>query len=211
MDDIRDHACQNDGQYGVKLKVKEAIIVEGKYDQIKLSNFIEGVILPTGGFGIFKDKQKAALIRRYASTCGVIILTDSDRAGFIIRNYVTNICQGGKVSHAYIPDIIGKEKRKEKPSKAGTLGVEGMEREILEKALKSCATAAPERQGRRIEKCDLYELGLAGKEDSKIQREKVLKELDLPKNLSANGLLDVLNATATWEELKEICKKISEK
>lgn len=183
-------------------------MVEGRYDKIKLSGLVDAVIVTTEGFGIFRNKQRAALLRRYAESCGILILTDSDRAGFIIRNYVANICQNGTVLHAYIPDVPGKERRKAVGSKAGTLGVEGIADDVLLHALLSCTGAAPKREGRSIEKRDLYALGLSGKADSAARRAALLAKLELPGGLSANGLLDVLNATASYEQLCALCRQL---
>lgn len=195
------------------IQVREAIIVEGKYDKIRLSNFIDGLIITTDGFGVFKDKDKQKLIRRLADTRGILILTDSDGAGFVIRSFLKGCVPADKVRHAYIPDISGKEKRKNKPSAEGKLGVEGISDEILARAIASSGAHcsindSPVPAQKPITKSDLFELGLSGTADSAKNREALKKELDLPEKMTANAMLDVLNCIMTLDELIQTCERI---
>ncbi len=185
------------------IHIAQAIIVEGKYDKIKLSSIMDAVILITNGFRIFHDPEKMALIRYYAKTTGVIILTDSDTAGFKIRNYLKGAVQEGKLYHVYIPDIYGKERRKGKPSAEGKLGVEGIEKKRLLESFAKAGILADETPEKTdpITKLDLYELGLSGGTDSKQKRKALQKELGLPDLLSAASLLEVLNTMMTRDEL----------
>lgn len=185
------------------IHIAQAIIVEGKYDKIKLSSIMDAVILVTNGFRIFRDPEKMALIRYYAKTTGVIVLTDSDTAGFKIRNYLKGAVQEGKLYHVYIPDIYGKERRKEKPSAEGKLGVEGIDKKRLLEAFAKAGILADETAEKTdpITKLDLYELGLSGGADSKQKRKALQKKLGLPDLLSASSLLEVLNTMVTREEL----------
>ena len=180
------------------IQVKEAIIVEGKYDKIRLSNFIDGLIITTDGFGIFKDKEKQRLIRQLAETRGILVLTDSDGAGFVIRRFLKGSVPPDRVKHAYIPDIYGKERRKNAPSKEGKLGVEGMCPEILLEALQRAGATfedgAEAERPARITKADLYARGLSGREGSRENRLSLLRRLNLPERMSADAMLDVLNA-----------------
>ncbi len=188
------------------MKIKEAIIVEGKYDKIKLDSILEDtVVIKVDGFGIFKNKETLALIKKYADERGIIIFTDSDGAGLVIRNHLKGCIDKNKIKHAYIPEIHGKEKRKKTASKAGILGVEGVTREIIEKALTdACCTPLEKEEKRLITKTDLFEDGLLGSAGSKEKREKLLKKLNLPQNLSSNALLEALNSFLTYEEYKNI-------
>ena len=191
------------GEQQEKLTVAQAIIVAGKYDKIKLDSIIQGVILVTNGYRIFKDPEKMALIRYFAAHTGIIILTDSDRAGFRIRSYLKGSIPEGKITHVYIPDIFGKEKRKDKPSAEGKLGVEGMERSVLEDAFRRAGVlteTAPVRSG--LTRLDLYELGLTGGRDSASRRRALLEQLGLPTLLSTGGMLEVLNTMMTRQELE---------
>lgn len=193
------------------LKIKQAIVVEGKYDKIKLSSFVDAVIIVTNGFGIFKDKEKLELIKYYAQKTGIIILTDSDRAGFIIRNHIKGAVKNGKIQNVYIPDIFGKEKRKVSPSAEGKLGVEGIEKNILIKAFEKAGIATQETEKKSekpITKTDLFVLGLSGGKNSVELRRKLLNELNLPSLLSANSMLEVLNTMLSFQELEEKVKKI---
>ncbi|MEG2383031.1 MAG: DUF4093 domain-containing protein [Oscillospiraceae bacterium] len=187
------------------IKVNEVIVVEGRYDKNTLSQIIDGTIIETAGFGIFSNRERLSLLRRLAEKRGLVILTDSDGAGFVIRNFLKGAIDPALVKHAYIPDIAGKEKRKSSPSKEGKLGVEGMSREVI---LESLARAGVNASGNdeavtqnKITKTDLYELGLSGGAGSAGKRQALLKSLDLPEKLSANAMLDVLNALMTREEL----------
>lgn len=186
--------------------IKEAIIVEGTYDQIRLSNFLDAIVIKTNGFTIFKDKKKIETIKTLAEKTGVVILTDSDSAGFKIRNFVKQSITKGDVKHAYIPDIIGKEKRKTEPSKEGLLGVEGIGEDIILDALK---VAGCELDGnidsnfniRPITKADLFILGLSGGNESNKKRNALCTALGLPSKISANMLISVLNKLMSYEQL----------
>lgn len=187
------------------MRVREAIIVEGRCDKAKLSTLVQGTIVETGGFAIFNDREKLALIRKLAEKCGVIILTDSDGAGFLIRRYLSQCLPPGQVKHAYIPDIMGKERRKQKPSKEGKLGVEGMTLPVLMDCLRRAGAALEDAAGpeppNELTKADLFELGLSGGEGSAEKRRALQKRLGLPERLSSNGLLQALRALYTREEL----------
>ena len=190
------------------ISVKEVIVVEGRYDRNTLSQVFDAVIVETSGFGVFNDREKLALLRRLAEARGLVVLTDSDGAGFVIRNFLKGAIDPALVKQAYIPDIAGRERRKRAPSTEGQLGVEGMKPEVLIEALRRAgATLGGEEPARRaggITKATLYELGLSGGPGSAEKRRALLKELDLPEKLSANALLDVLNALYTEAELREI-------
>lgn len=193
------------------IKIDRAVIVEGKYDKIKLQSVLDAVIIETDGFGVFNDEEKRALIKKLAFTKGLLILTDSDSAGFKIRNYVKNIASGGDVINAYIPDIFGKEKRKSKPSKEGKLGVEGVPLEALKSALLRCGVTPAkneEADKRKITKLDLFEDGFSGGENSAEKRRLLLKELDLPEKMSANGLIEIINAFLSYDEYKKAAEGI---
>lgn len=188
------------------IHVKEAIIVEGKYDKIRLSSVVDGLILETNGFRIFKDREQMALIRRLAETRGILILTDSDGAGFVIRRYLSGSIPPDRIRHAYIPDIPGKERRKAKPSKEGKLGVEGVPSSVILESLRRAGVRCseePEEAGppeRRITKADLYLAGLSGRENSAEKRRALLRKLSLPEHLAANSLVEVLNCMMSYEE-----------
>lgn len=190
------------------IRIRQAVIVEGKYDKIKLSSLLDTVIIPTDGFGIFKNKEKMNLIRRLAQTRGIVILTDSDSAGFKIRSYIGGSLPPEHVIHAYIPDIIGKERRKSAPSQEGKLGVEGMPARILMECLERAGVTCEEtaEPGRRITKSDLYEDGLSGRPNSLMLRKRLLAQLQLPERLSANALVQVLNLFMTYEEYKQVVR-----
>lgn len=177
------------------IKIKEAVIVEGKYDKIKLSNFLDALIIETDGFGIYKDKERLNFIRRLARERGIILLTDSDHSGFQIRNYIAKGLPENSVKHIYIPDVFGKEKRKSSPSKEGKLGVEGMSDEVLIELFKKycveCRRVEPRKDP--ITNYDLFEAGLSGRPGSREKKKKFLKALDLPEFLSTNSLLSYLN------------------
>jgi ribonuclease M5 len=196
------------------IKVKEAVIVEGKYDKIKLSSIIDGLIIETRGFQIFSDKKQMDLIRRLADTRGILILTDSDGAGFIIRNYLTGAIAAEKIKHAYIPDILGKENRKEKPSKEGKLGVEGVPAQAIRDALSRAGVVCGNEDipaGRKITKTDLYLAGLSGREDSAQKRQELFKELSLPEHLATNSLVGVLNSIMSYDEFCNLVDKLFKK
>jgi ribonuclease M5 len=193
------------------VKIKEAIVVEGRYDKNTLSQIVDAPILETSGFGIFKDKQQLALLRRVAENRGLIVFTDSDGAGFVIRNHLKSVIPAKFLKHAYIPDIYGKEKRKAAPGKEGKLGVEGMRPEIILEALrKAGATMDGEEASSRqqITKQDLMELGLSGGKDSSSLRLQLLKKLNLPQHMSANAMLQALNLLYSLEELVEIVETL---
>lgn len=191
------------------IKINEAIIVEGKYDKIKLVSVIDAVIIVTNGFGIFKDREKLELIRYYAKKTGIIILTDSDSAGRKIRNYIKGAIKSGSVRNVHIPDIFGKEKRKTKASAEGKLGVEGVDAEIILEAFKKSGIMASENAfPRDITKLTLYELGLSGGTDSSLLRKKLQLSLGLPSLMSAASLIEVLNTMMTAEELAQKMKAL---
>ena len=190
------------------IRIREAIIVEGRYDKNTLAQIVDAPILETSGFGIFHDRQRLTLLRRLAETRGIIVLTDSDGAGFVIRNYLRGAIDLSQVKHAYIPDIAGKERRKRTASKEGKLGVEGMRPDVLLEALRRAgATIEGEETmaaGARITKADLYAAGLTGGADSRAARQRLLAQLDLPEHLSTNALLEVLNALMTPDEFQKL-------
>ena len=190
-------------------RIKEAIVVEGRYDKNTLSQLVDTVIFETSGFAIFRDDERLALLRRLAQARGLIVLTDSDGAGFVIRNYLKGAIDPALVKHAYIPDRYGKERRKRRPGKEGKLGVEGMPPQVLEQTLRQAGATFLDEAGetppprRSITKADLYAAGLSGGEGSAQRRRELLKTLDLPEHLSPNALLVVLNALYRYEELAE--------
>ncbi|MDO5545150.1 MAG: DUF4093 domain-containing protein [Eubacteriales bacterium] len=193
------------------LKIKEAIVVEGRYDKNTLSQIVDAPILETSGFGIFKDKEQMSLLRRVAERRGLIVFTDSDGAGFVIRNHIKSAIPGKYLKHAYIPDVYGKEKRKSAPGKEGKLGVEGLSPEILLDALRrSGATIegedSPGNQG--ITKQDLMERGLSGGANAGAKRQLLLKRLGLPERMSANAMLQTLNLLCSLEELDAILEQL---
>ncbi|SEH62618.1 ribonuclease M5 [Ruminococcus flavefaciens] len=193
------------------IKLDEAIIVEGKYDKIKLSSIVDAVIIVTNGFGIFKDTEKLELIRYYANKTGIIILTDSDAAGRKIRGYIKGAVGSGRITNVYIPDVFGKEKRKTKPSAEGKLGVEGIDADILKEAFRKAGITASENSTRSdITKLTLYELGLSGGSNSSVLREKLQVSLGLPRQLSAGALVEVLCTMMNSSELAELTEKIKE-
>lgn len=191
------------------LKISEAVVVEGRYDKLKLSNILDTLIIETNGFGIYKDKEKVKFIRRLAKERGIIVLTDSDHSGFQIRNYVSSGIPADKIKHIYIPDIYGREKRKAQPSKEGKLGVEGMSEELLlnlfEKANVSVKASEIENP---VTNFDLYDLGFSGTDGAKQNKKKLLKALDLPEFLSTNSLLSYINSSMTREEFFNMAKDL---
>ena len=186
------------------VKIRQAIVVEGKYDQNTLSQLVDATIFQTRGFGVMHDKALLELLRKAAKTTGLIIFTDSDGAGFVIRNFLKGALPKEGVLHAYIPDIPGKEKRKRAPGKEGLLGVEGMTKEILLSALETAGAdlggEAAKKPGDTITKFDLYTVGLSGRPDSAAKRAAFLEKLRFPAHMSANALLDALNLLYTREE-----------
>ena len=193
------------------IKIDRVVIVEGRYDKIKLSSILDAVIIETEGFGIFNNKEKQKLIRKLAETKGLLILTASDSAGFKIRSFIRGMVPAEHIKHAYIPDIFGIEKRKTEPSKEGKLCVEGGKADIIIDALEKAGVLCEEtedKEQREITKLDLYEDGLSGKEDSDASRKKLLSLLDLPERLTSNALLQVLNTFLTYEEYKKAVEDI---
>lgn len=189
------------------VRIREAIVVEGRYDKNTLSQIVDAPILETSGFGIFKDKKQMELLRKVAKLRGLIVFTDSDGAGFVIRNHLKSAIDGRFLKHAYIPDIPGKERRKSAPGKEGKLGVEGMSPEIILQALRRAGATiegenAPSRNS--ITKQDLMELGLSGGANSAEKRRKLLHNLDLPEHMSANAMLQALNLLYSLEELTAV-------
>ena len=187
-------------------EILEVIIVEGRYDKNALSQVVRATILETRGYGVFSDKEKLRLIRRLAKERGVIILTDSDNAGFLIRNHLKGKVPEGRVLHAYIPDRYGKERRKAQAGREGKLGVEGMDRETLLEALRRSGATFRDagetvRQAeQKLTKAQLFEAGLTGGVESRMRRKALLQRLDLPENLTTNGMLDMLNMLYSYEE-----------
>ncbi len=193
------------------IKLNEAVIVEGKYDKIKLSGILDTVIIETDGFAIFKDKEKQRLIRFLAEKRGIIILTDSDSAGFKIRSFIKGITKSENVKNVYIPDIYGKEKRKAEASKEGKLGVEGMKTEIILDALEKAGVLYSEnnkKQGREITHTDFFEDGISGGENSSEIRKNLAKELGLPEKISSSSLLKIINSYMTYDEYKKAVENI---
>lgn len=191
------------------LRIREAIVVEGRYDKAALAGVADTLILETAGFGVFKDGERLAFLRKLAAKRGLIVLTDSDGAGFVIRNYLKGAIPKDQVKHAYIPDVYGKERRKQAPGREGKLGVEGMSPEVLRNALlRAGATVldggAPDRPQGDLTPADLFVLGLSGAPDAGARRWELLKRLDLPEHMSAKALLAALNALYTPEELEQI-------
>ncbi len=195
------------------ISVKEAIIVEGRYDKIKLSSIVSSPIIDTGGFRVFKDKEKQNLIKKISAQRGLLVLTDSDSAGFVIRNFLKGIVPENELKHAYVPQLKGKEKRKAEASKEGLLGVEGMDEQIIVRAIQNSGATIlnydKKVKSGDIEKSDLYELGLSGRENSAVLREKLLKYLQLPSYLTTNAMLTALNCLYSLEELKELIENMN--
>ena len=188
------------------LRIREAIVVEGRYDKAALAGVADTLILETAGFGVFKDGERLAFLRRLAVQRGLIVLTDSDGAGFVIRNYLKGAIPKDRLKHAYIPDVYGKERRKKAPGREGKLGVEGMSPEVLRNAiLRAGATVldgdAPAREQGDLTPADLFALGLSGTPDAAARRAALLRRLELPEHMSAKALLAALNALYTPQEL----------
>lgn len=190
----------------MKIAVNEVVVVEGKYDKIKLESIIDADIITLDGFGIFKSEEKRALLKKCAKTRGLIVLTDSDGAGMVIRNHIKSTVGTVGVTNLYIPSVEGKEKRKTAPSKEGLLGVEGMDADVIKELFRTFEVSR--RRTPEIEKRDLYEFGFIGREGSKERREKLLEVLNLPKNMSTSALLSALNIVATREEFIKICEDL---
>ncbi len=188
------------------IKINEAVIVEGKYDKIKLSAVLDTVIIETDGFAIFKDKEKQKLIRFLAEKRGIIIMTDSDSAGFKIRSFINGITKSENIKNVYMPDVYGKEKRKTEVSKEGKLGVEGMKTEVIMSALKKAGVLCAENsktESREITRTDFFEDGISGRDNSSEIRKALAKELDLPERISASSLLKIINTYLTYDEYKD--------
>lgn len=184
-----------------KLRIEEVIVVEGKYDAAKLADLVDGLILTTNGFSVFKNEETKRLLLELGRKRGIIVLTDSDDAGFRIRNYINQLARGIRVKNAYIPAIAGKESRKQQPSKEGLLGVEGVPSQVILQALQTAgAHERAQRAGRAITYTDLYELGLSGTAGSAQTRRVWLQSIGLPPRLSKKALCDVLNSLYTYEE-----------
>lgn len=193
------------------IKIKEVIVVEGRYDKNTLSQILDATILETSGFGIFKDKQQQKLLRKAAETRGLIVFTDSDGAGFVIRNFLKELIPGKYLKHAYIPDIYGKEKRKAAPGKEGKLGVEGMKPDVIVEALHRAGATIEGNTtsaSSAITKQDMMELGLSGGKNSAEKRKALMRQLDFPEHMSANALLQALNLLFTPEQLREQMEKL---
>lgn len=194
-----------------KIKLSEAVIVEGKYDKIKLSNILDAFIIETNGFAVFKDKAKLSFIKKLAKERGIIILTDSDHAGFMIRNYISSGVPKEQIKNVYIPDIFGKEKRKNAPSKEGKLGVEGMTKEVIVEALsKAGITSSKSVCSDPVTTVDFYDLGLTGGAGSKAKRKALCKTLDLPEFLSTSSLISCINNFMTKEEFYSVCQNLGD-
>lgn len=191
-----------------KIHIEQAIIVEGRYDKIHLSQFIDAVIIVTNGFGIYKNEDTLSLIRHYAKTSGIIILTDSDNAGNQIRGRIKSIVSDGKVFNAYVPEIFGKEKRKSAPSKEGKLGVEGISPELVTEALKRCGAEPSQKKTGGVTMTDFLEDGITGGKNSTLKRKKLLSKLGLPQSISSKATLEVVNSVMSFEEYKKLVSEI---
>lgn len=200
-----------------KIKIKEAIVVEGRYDKIRLDSLIDGLIITTDGFGIFKDKEKMQMLRHLAETRGLLVITDSDSAGFVIRNHLKSCLPPQTVRHAYIPDIFGKERRKAEASKEGKLGVEGMSTEVLLASLRRAGIACESVEAfeadtpsdnAKITRADFYHAGLSGGANSSEKRAALLQRLGLPSRMTANALLGVINDYMTRQEFEEFIESL---
>lgn len=192
------------------LHIEQAVIVEGKYDKIKLSSILDAVIITTNGFSVMKNKEKLEILRFYAQNKGIIILTDSDSAGFKIRNYLKGAIKNGKIINVYVPDIFGKEKRKAAPSKEGKLGVEGIDKEIILDAFKKAGVISYDKDADNdpITRIDLYECGLSGGENSSEKRKVILQQLGMPQLLTTTGMLEILNTMMSRSEFYDFIDKL---
>lgn len=193
-------------------KVREVIVVEGRYDKNALAQVVDAAVVTLGGFSVFNDREKLNFLRRLAEERGLIVLTDSDGAGFVIRNYLKGALPKDRVKQAYIPDIAGKERRKRVPGREGKLGVEGMKPAVLLEALRRCGATfeeeAPLPQREPLTKADLFALGLTGGQDSAARRKALLRRLELPQHLSTGGMLEALNLLYSREELESILREL---
>lgn len=191
------------------LKISEAVIVEGRYDKIKLSNILDTLIIETNGFGIYKDREKLAFIKKLAEERGIIVLTDSDHSGFQIRNYIASGIPKDRIKHIYIPDIYGKEKRKAAPSKEGKLGVEGMDCELLKRLFEQAQVKVETSENPNpVTSYDLFDLGFSGAPNAKQNKRKLLKALNLPEFLSTNSLLSYINSSMTRKEFFNLAENL---
>ena len=193
------------------IKINEAVIVEGKYDKIKLSAVLDTIIIETDGFAIFKDKEKQKLIRFLAEKRGIIIMTDSDSAGFKIRSFINGITKCENIKNVYMPDVYGKEKRKTEASKEGKLGVEGMKTEVIMSALSKAGVLCTENsktESREITRTDFFEDGISGRDNSSEIRKALAKELDLPERISASSLLKIINTYLTYDEYRDAVNRV---
>ncbi len=194
------------------LHINGAVIVEGKYDKSRIKNIVDCPVIVTNGFGIFSDSDTARLIRTYAQTGVIVILTDSDSAGFKIRGHIKGLVPEDRIRNAYVPDVYGKERRKASPSAEGKLGVEGLPDDVIISALKACLSADDTAVGagrRRITKMDLFEDGFSGGRNSSLKRQKLIERLNLPQRLPPNSLLDALNSIVSYNEYKALAEEIS--
>ena len=192
------------------IRIKEAIVVEGRYDKNTLAQIVDAPILETSGFGIFKDKEQLSFLRKVAHQRGLIVFTDSDGAGFVIRNHLKSAIAPKYLKHAYIPDVYGKERRKTAAGKEGKLGVEGMPPDVILEALRRAGATFENEDNhtpQTITKQDLVELGLSGGKDSSEKRKALLKQLELPEHMSANAMLQALNLLYTAEELRQLIQE----
>ena len=193
------------------IKLRQAVIVEGRYDKIKLKNLIDAPIIETNGFRVFNDKERQSLIRRIADKRGILVMTDSDGAGLVIRNFLNGVIDKSKIKHCYIPQLEGKEKRKERMSKEGFLGVEGVPDEVIIEAVRKSGAEIIGEQAEKsaeITKADLYSLGLTGSDNSAKKRKRLLQELGMPDYLSSNAMLTALNCLYSYEELYDIITEL---
>ena len=197
-------------------KLREVIVVEGRYDKNTLSQVVDAVIVTVNGFSVFKDKEKLALLRRLGKERGLIVLTDSDGAGFVIRNHLRSVLPKEQVKHAYIPDIYGKERRKRTAGKEGKLGVEGMKQEVLLSALEKAGATFEDTADvlcelrQQVTKADLFALGLSGGADSAQRRQTLLKHLELPEHMTANALLETVNILFDRQQFIELAAALTE-
>lgn len=193
--------------------IEQAVIVEGKYDKIKLSSVIDAVIITTNGFSVIKDKEKLEIIRFFARNKGIIILTDSDSAGFKIRNFLKGAISDGKITNVYIPDIFGKEKRKTAPSKEGKLGVEGIDTQILLDAFRKAGVISTEANDNKepVTKLDLFEKGLSGGNNSAEKRSELLKYLGMPELMTTNAMLEIINTMMSKNEFIEVIERLEKR
>ena len=195
-----------------KIKISQAIIVEGKYDKIKLGSVVDAVIICTNGFQIYKDTETVELIKLYARTSGIIIITDSDTAGFRIRNHLKSVISDGRITNLYIPEIFGKEKRKTAPSREGKLGVEGIDPVLIRQVFENAGFLENSVEQKDVlSRNDMYELGLSGHPNSSLLRIAVCEQLGLPHNLAAKALLDYLNTAMTKQQAEQITALVKNK